>query len=76
MSKAIRYCEDCVFFSHVFPCAAPANHEAPRAPVTRGVEGVVRFHTYRQLREDGWINAVLNRTCGRSGRWWKPKEGK
>ena len=71
----VRYCKDCFFYQDGDRCAA--DPRVPQRLVQRNVN--LQFAGWRTnpvlQREDGWFISLIIRTCGRRGRWWRPKQG-
>lgn len=69
----MKFCTDCKHYKDNDACRAPQNLEAPD-PVD-GKRGR-RWRTCSIQREDGFVWALLLRSCGRRARWFSPANDK
>jgi hypothetical protein len=69
-----RICQQCKYGMYAggesFKCDAPQNR------VLNVVTGNPqrRYNFCEFLRGHGWVDCRLSKTCGKEGRWFKPKE--
>ena len=73
---AVRLCSNCKWYNGLHNCDAPQNLasglsgwplvEGGSAPPSR------RWISCAFMRSQGWLSAILNRACGRRGRWYQP----
>lgn len=71
MTEPLLFCKDCRHFDVLDrKCNAPQNTTEPSL-----VSGsTVSFNSPSYLRRGGWLSCRLMQSCGREGRWFKPKE--
>jgi hypothetical protein len=69
----VKICADCKYSINElggFRCGAPQNtvHDVVTGNLQR------RYNFCEFLRGHGWVDCRLSKTCGKEGRWFKPKE--
>ena len=74
----MRYCEDCRWFDGDGGCDSPRNVAGyTGSSLVQRREASMpyrRWLTCNAMREEGLFWAWFLRMCGRSGRWFEPKE--
>ena len=67
----MKLCKDCRWhdsFGEFMSCEHPQNL---KVQVTDG-KLVLRWKYCNTNRLDGWLLAIINRDCGKRGRYWEP----
>jgi hypothetical protein len=68
----MKACVDCKFYIHN-GCKAPQNANIHK-DLVRGKNILTYNFSCETNRINGWLGSMFWGTCGKHGRWWKPRE--
>lgn len=63
----MKLCKDCLYYLGNDDCVKQPN-------IVTGRPASGWRSSCKLQREDGWFSRFMNNSCGKSGKFWKPKD--